>query len=681
MNKLKQELRNFKNSTYKWPVVIAIVIGIVIGLFIGGGSSSSSDATHDHGTESASDTNKTQVWTCSMHPQIKQPKPGKCPICGMDLIPISSGDDGDLGPRELKLSASAIQLAEIRVAKVKRRFASSEIRMVGKVEYDETKLGYIASRVPGRIDRLFVDYTGTPVRKGDHLVYLYSPELITAQQELLQSIRTLKKMGSSVSDKFKRTAQRTITAARERLRLWGLTANQIKKIEQKDRTDDHLTIYSPMSGIVIHKNAVEGVYVKTGTRIYTIADLSQVWIKLDAYESDLTWIRYGQTVEFETEAYPGETFKGRIAFIDPFLDAKTRTVKIRVNVSNPDLRLKPQMFVRAVLRSKLSLSGKVMDPELAGKWISPMHPEIVKDRPGSCDVCGMALVKAEKLGYTSVEPESGAAPLVIPASAPLITGTRAVVYIKVKGKEGVFEGREVVLGARAGNFYLVKEGIEEGEEVVVNGAFKIDSDLQIQAKPSMMNPSGGGPTPGHNHGDSSAAKTVKKEETLKKYPITSIEKNTIPATFQAAIDAVAKSYFAAQHALSSDKLEDAKKAGEILINALANVDMGQLKGKAHMIWMDLEKTLKSSGHQLSKSANINDARTQLEILTDPMATAIKLFSSRKDKVFRIHCPMAFNNKGAYWLQPNDQTRNPYFGASMLTCQDSIEPLLSSKKEK
>lgn len=236
-------------------------------------------------------------------------------------------------------------------------------------------------------------------------------------------------------------------------------------------------------------------------QIYTVADLSQVWVKLDAYESDLSWIRYGQEVQFTTEAYPGEMFTGRISFIDPILDAMTRTVKIRVDVPNPDGKLKPEMFVRAVVQARITEGGRVMDRDLAGKWISPMHPWIVKSEAGTCDVCGMDLVPAESLGYVGPDaPE--APPLVIPETAPLITGKRAVVYVQKPNTDvPTFEGRDVELGSRAGRYYVVKSGLHEGELVVTNGNFKIDSALQIQTKPSMMNPQGGGTAPGHQHGD------------------------------------------------------------------------------------------------------------------------------------------------------------------------------------
>lgn len=450
---------------------------------------------------------KATIWTCSMHPQIKLPKPGKCPICAMDLIPVSSLKAQEAGmQRRLAVTEEAKALMEIQTSPVERKFVTAEIRMVGKVAYDETRVKYITAWVPGRLDRLFVDYTGIPVKKGEHLVYMYSPEVVSAQEELLQARRTVGEIKGSGLDIMRQTTLATLEAAREKLRLWGLTDEQIEEIEKRGTASDHITIYAPISGIVIDKNALEGMYVETGTRIYTIADLSKLWVKLDAYEADMMWVRYGQDVEFSTEAYPGETFHGKIAFIDPMLNERTRTVKLRVDVDNPDGKLKPEMFVRAVVRTEIAAGGKVMAPDLSGKWICPMHPSVVRDGPGECDICGMPLVTTESLGYVSADSE-GEAPLVIPATAPLITGERAVVYVEVPGAEmPTFEGREAVLGPRAGDYYIVDAGLREGERVVTRGNFKIDSALQIEAKPSMMSPEGGIAPPGHQHGGAPSPK-------------------------------------------------------------------------------------------------------------------------------------------------------------------------------
>ncbi|UCC29935.1 MAG: efflux RND transporter periplasmic adaptor subunit [Phycisphaerales bacterium] len=545
---MKIRIQGIAAVAAKVPVLLVIVLAFILGYLLRGAvlPAPSLPSTDRH-TQHVATTDT--AWTCSMHPQIRQPRPGPCPICGMDLIPTepvlepvkskpvkyacsmlclppmdrpgkcpvcgmdmvpvdvddSEVEEPDAAAPKLTLSPKAQMLADIRLAPVERKFVSAEIRMVGKVEYDETRLGYLTAWVPGRLDRLYVDYTGIPVNKGEHMVYLYSPDLSTAQAELLHAIEAVKDLERSDISRIRDTARDDVEAARDKLRLLGLTEDQIDQIEQRGTPSDHMTIYAPMGGIVIDKNAVEGMYVETGTRIYTIADLSHVWVKLDAYESDLAWLRYGQEIEFHTEAYPGDTFTGKIAFIDPVLNTDTRTVKVRVNVENTDGRLKPGMFVRAVARSEVAAGGKVMDPHLAGKWICPMHPEIVKEEAVSCDLCGMPLVTAESLGYVSVDPSNAKAPLVIPASAPLVTGKRAVVYVALPDRPRTYEGREIMLGPRAGDYYLVRRGLREGELVVVNGNFKIDSAMQILARPSMMNPrgeeahSGAGGSGGHRH--------------------------------------------------------------------------------------------------------------------------------------------------------------------------------------
>jgi Cu(I)/Ag(I) efflux system membrane fusion protein len=463
----------------KLKLVLPIIVALIAGFVLRGCFSPASLPAQESSIQP-----QASIWTCSMHPQIKLPKPGKCPICLMDLIPLESGND-EGGEREISVSPYAAKLMELETSAVARQFMSAEVRMVGKVDYDETRVTYISAWVPGRIDRLFVDYTGIPVKKGDHLAEIYSPELLTAQEELIQAVQTLKKLKNSGSTMLLETAKQTITAAREKLRLWGLTAEQVAEIEQSGTPADHMTVYSPAEGIVIHKNAKEGQYVQTGTQIYTIADLSTVWIQLDAYESDLNWLRYGGQVDFTTEAYPGQPFTGTISFIDPVINSATRTAKVRVIVKNPTLALKPGMFVRAIVRPQVAEGGHVMDPALAGKWISPMHPEVIKDGPGSCDVCGMPLVTAESLGYVSEQPEY--APLVIPVTAALRTGKRAVVYLEVPDQEKpTYVGQEVVLGPRVGDFYIIESGLEEGDRVVTHGAFKLDAELQIQARPSMM---------------------------------------------------------------------------------------------------------------------------------------------------------------------------------------------------
>ncbi|MBU4366975.1 MAG: efflux RND transporter periplasmic adaptor subunit, partial [Verrucomicrobia bacterium] len=544
---------------------------------------------------------QAEIWTCSMHPQFKLPKAGKCPICGMDLIPLDMGkDDMGAGLRELSVSKNAAARMEIQTAPVQRKFVAAEVRMVGKVDYDETRVSYITAWVPGRLDRLFVDYTGVPVKKGDHMVYLYSPELLGAQEELLQAVKAVKELEKSDVTVVRKTTEATVEAVREKLRLWGLTPEQIKKIEQRGKADDHMTIYSPVGGIVIHKNAKEGMYVQTGSRIYTIADLSGVWVLLDAYESDLVWLRYGQAVEFTAESYPGEVFKGTIAFIDPVLNQATRTVNVRVNVANPELKLKPGMFLRAVARANVASSGKVMDPDLAGKWICPMHPEVVHDSEGTCEVCGMPLVRTESLGYVGKKPTPADAPLVIPATAPLITGTRAIVYVSVPGKDRpTYEGREILLGPRAGDYYLVRRGLQEGDQVVTRGNFKLDAELQIRAKPSMMTPEGGGDGGEHaHHGAGQAGKS----------PPMGAPAVTIPATVRDALHDVVSAAEGAITIVSAGDLQKIRNAFANLGAKVAVVPLAQLSAHPAMLWKEHSMLLGNDGQEGHGAATLADAQ-------------------------------------------------------------------------
>ncbi len=656
-------------------VVTVIVLAFIIGYLAGssGGATRSSEAQ----SQGEAEEQALLFWTCSMHPQIKQPESGQCPICGMDLIPVyEEQTETEAGERELTLSTTAQRLAQIQTAPAERKFVEAEVRMVGLVEYDETRLADITARVGGRLDRLYVDYTGITVRKGDHMVLLYSPELLAAQEELLQSLKAVIELERSNVHSMRRTAAATVDAARDKLRLWGLTEDQIQKIEQRGSATEHITINAPIGGIVVKKQAVEGMYVKTGSTIYTIADLSQVWVKLDAYESDLPWVRYGQTVVFETDAFPGESFEGRIAFIDPVLDTRTRTVKLRVNVPNEEGRFKPGMFVRARVKAKITDEGKVADPDLAGKWISPMHPEVVKDSPGVCDVCGMRLVPAEDLGYVS--PETAKPPLVIPATAPLITGKRAVVYVAVPGKTGAYEGREITLGPRAGDYYVVRDGLDENDRVVVNGNFKIDSALQILAKPSMMSPEGGVAPPQHHHGapDESIA-PPRLDELHASHESSASEIEEVPSAFRGQMGDVLAQYLKLQTALSNDQLGEAKIGATKFHEALDEVDMMLLREPAHSEWMKHLESLKGDAAVVMKAPDLKEARELFGKVSGSLIAAISVFGAETDSpIYTFHCPMAFDGSGADWLANRTEVRNPYYGAAMLTCGSLTDTLFS-----
>lgn len=622
------------SRTNKGVVVAACVLAalsaasgfIVRGCFVPKATPPSSGAT-DH-IEPGSET--AQVWTCSMHPQIRLPEPGQCPICGMDLIPLIAGDDDAAGMamRTFSTSPATAKLMQITTSPVERRFVTKEVRMVGKIDYDETKLGYITAWVPGRLDRLYVDYTGINVEKGDHLVYLYSPEILAAQEELKRAAAAVANMRKDAPEILKQTARTTLDAARSKLRRWGLTDAQVAEAESKGTVSDHITIYAPMGGTVIERMGQEGMYVETGTKIYTIADLSQLWVMLDAYESDLPWIHYGQTVEFTTEAYPGEVFTGVIAFIDPVLNEMTRTVKVRVNVPNSDGRLKPEMFVRATVRSQIATGGRVMDPGLAGKWICPMHPEVVENGPGACPICEMALVPAKKLGYVPAEAGLDDMPLVIPATAALLTGKRAVVYVEVPNAEKpTYEGREIMLGARAGDYYIVRSGLAEGELVVTNGNFKIDSTLQIHAKPSMMTPDAG---------------AMARTEAATALPFTLVEQ----------LQALNAAYVTVRDSVDAEERNVLDAALTTLEKSVADVDMTLFPPETHAIWMEYSMRLKNDILALRDAASQRDraiARDSMSNTMDQLRQRLGLELQAMPTADRA--PESFRNQLGALLQP------------------------------
>jgi len=609
--------------------VLILVVGVAIGAVLSGGGEAPAPAAPP----------KAKWYTCSMHPQIRLQDPNaRCPICGMELIPVMDEGPAEGGPRQLVMSAEARALAEVETVPVERRFVTKEIRLVGKVDYDETQLKSITAWVAGRLERLYIDYTGVAVTKGAKLVEIYSPELLVAQQSLLEADRALKDMkatGASASNL--KLQEATMGALEERLRLWGLTDAQIAEIRRRGTASDRMTILSPISGIVIHKMAVEGDYVNVGSKIYGIADLNRVWVYLDAYESDMAWIRYAQEVEFEAEAYPGEVFRGRISFIDPFLNERTRTVRLRVTAENEHGRLKPGMFVRARILAKLAADGRVVEPFLDGKWLSPVHPEIVRDKPGECPICGTPLVSAETLGYAGRDAK---APLVIPATAPLRTGKRAVVYVEVPDAPSpTYEGREILLGPRAEDSYIVDEGLSEGERVVVKGNFKIDSALQIRARPSMMSP-------------------PEKEKGEEKAPV------EVSPELVASLTPLYRAYLAAQRALSED---DADAARTALTDVAARADAAP----EDEAWADLRVRLARHAREAAAAEGLAACREAFTALSEDILDLVRrLGQATGAALVEMHCPMAFDDRGASWLQEGEATRNPYFGSEMLDCGDA-----------
>lgn len=633
--------------------LLLIVLALIVGYLVG-----RPDAEPDAGAAELSAAvagGEPQMYTCSMHPSVRLPDPdAKCPICFMDLIPVTNSGAGGGDEPRLALSAGAAARARIETAEVARFFPAAEVRLLGKITYDQTSVARLTAWFPGRIERLFVNYIGVPVARGDHLAELYSPDLLAAFEELRQGGLAAEQAGS-MTDLMRRTAQDTLEATREKLRLYGLSPQQIQAIEEGRYDSDRLTIYAPIGGVVTDLAAREGDYLNMGEPIATVADLSRLWLDLEAYESQLPLLRWGQPVTFTVEAHPGEIFEGRISFIEPIVDDRTRTAAVRVAVDNSERRLKPGMFATAVVRPRLGAGGAVISDELAGKWVSPMHPTIVKDEPGQCDICGMDLVPAESLGVVG-DPAEATPPLVVPRSAVLFTGTRSVVYVQdPEAERPTYEPREVTLGPRAGEYYIVRDGLSEGESVVVGGAFRIDSAMQIAGKPSMMSPDGGGAMPGHRHGASAAAAAGAP---------------SVPDTFAAGLSPVYEGYLAAQEALADDDLPAFNAAAASLRDAVEGVATAGLHGETLGAWRRAAAEL-----TVDPFEDIEAARARFEPMSEAIVAVHRRFGRRGEEPLHIaHCPMAFDFEGADWLQRGETINNPYFGASMLRCGTLTEEL-------
>lgn len=397
---------------------------ILFGLFLGWlffHSSSTPKDEHDH-TESEK---KDEIWTCSMHPQIKMDKPGKCPICAMDLILLNQNSTAQMDSNAIHFTADAAALANVATTLVSRSKPAKEVRLYGKVQADERLLQNQVAHISGRIEKLFVGFTGETVTKGQLLALIYSPELITAQQELLEAAKE-KQMQPAIYE-----------AAIEKLRQWMLNDKQIAQIEQSGRIKTKFEVYANTSGVVTTKKVNVGDYVSQGTGLYDIANLSRVWVLFDAYESDLPFLNVGNTVSFSLQALPDKDFNSTIRFIDPVIDPVSRVAKVRVEVDNSGGKLKPEMFATGIVKANLNA---------------------YKDK------------------------------LVIPRSAVLWTGKRSVVYVKQSDSDELhFRMREIETGPMLGNSYVVISGLEEGEEIVSDGTFSVDAAAQLEGKPSMMN--------------------------------------------------------------------------------------------------------------------------------------------------------------------------------------------------
>ena len=396
---------------------------VIIGLFLGWLFFSTSNSDESKKSDST-ETKIAEIWTCSMHPQIRMDKFGKCPLCAMDLILLNQNSAEAMDPDEIHFTKEAAQLANVLTTVVTKQKPIKELRLFGKVQVDERMIQSQVAHISGRIEKLFINFTGESVRKGQILALIYSPDLITAQQELLETVKT------------KQVYPEIYEAAKEKLLQWKLTPKQIANIENSKKIKTNIEVYATSNGIVTAKQINVGDYVGQGTVLFEVSDLSRIWVQFDAYESDLHFIKKGNKIDFTIQAIPNEFFNGIISFIDPVIDPSTRVAKVRLEINNQQGKLKPEMFVT---------------------------------------------------GYVKANLDQYQNKLVVPKTAVLWTGKRSIVYVKKPGNDPIFKIRQIELGPILGNSYVVEKGLTEGEEIVTEGAFSVDAAAQLEGKPSMMN--------------------------------------------------------------------------------------------------------------------------------------------------------------------------------------------------
>lgn len=561
-------------------ILVTLVVGGLIGWMLKPSASESHEG-HAHENESGVPT----LWTCSMHPQIKLGEPGDCPICGMDLIPASQASSGSDNPMIFEMTPEAVALAQIHTTKIGGSNGSGELFLTGKIQADERENAAITAKFPGRIEKLFVTFTGEQVKAGQRLATIYSPELLTAQRELLEAVKS------------KSTFPQLYAAAKEKLKLWKLTDGQITEIEQSGTVREQFDILADQSGVVTQRNIAVGDYVSTGSVLFNVVNLNKLWVLLDAYESDLPLLSTGNEISFTVAGMPEENFKARISFIDPLLNANTRAASVRVEITNSGGKLKPEMFVTAKIQ-------------------------------------------------TAKKPSS--AGVTIPRTAVLWSGKRSVVYVKVPNSEMPgFEMREVTLGNRMGDNYLIESGLQAGEEIVTNGVFAIDAAAQLSGQYSMM----------------------KRPQTK------SLE---VSEEFRNQITAVADAYFQVKNGLVKDKLDESQKALAAIDQSLSKVNMGLVKDQAHDKWMEMLKGMKDARAKMASAKDIEEVRKHFSMLSFHILEMTETFGINKEVVYKDYCPMAFGDQGAYWLSEQKDITNPYFGASMLACGEVKQTYLKGQ---
>lgn len=568
-----------KYKTFKLKPLLYIVAILIFGILIGRWTSSVG-GSHDH--QELSGVSESTVWTCSMHPQIRQDHPGTCPLCGMDLIPADDSDEeSDLPLDALRMSPTAMQLAQIQTQVVGKGEAVKEMRLSGKVTLDPTQSFSQNAHVSGRIEEFYFNSMGEYIKEGSKIALLYSPELLSTQKELLSAYQN------------RENAPGIFEAVKEKLRLWKINDNQINEIIQQGNPTEFFPIYANRSGYLVKKNVEKGAYVSAGESLFLVSNLNFLWGVFDVYEKDAGFVKNGMEVQYSFPAMPGKIFESKIDFVEPILNPDTRTLAARIKLNNSALNLKPEMLINGILKMTLN---------------------------------------------------SDSDQIVIPKSAVMWTGKNSVVYVKYATDKHVgFQMRPVVLGPVVGDGYIIEEGLKEGEEIVVHGTFSVDAAAQLANKPSMMN----------------------FDQPEEKIAFVSHE---FDPNQKQKINSLITIYLSLKDDLVDDNFENAKSQYLKLIDEWQNTDWKTLPDEVQVSFEALREEDFLSRKIIDKTATIEKLRNPLFYdLSNVMIGIIEAYNPLEKTIYVQHCPMANNDKGADWLSLEKNIKNPYYGASMLTC--------------
>lgn len=597
-----------------------------------------------------------RLWTCSMHPEVLSDEPGRCPQCGMDLVPVDVApspapgadrtvkywrapmdptyvsdkpgkspmgmdlvpvyEDAETGAgREVVVSPVVVQNMGVRTAPVERGPWVRALRTVGTIDYDERLVRDVTTRFDGWIEELYADYTGQFVREGMPLFRVYSRELYSTQEEYLLAVNNLHRIDAAVSAEAAADMRELVAATRERLRLFGVEASEIDALERRNAPSTSVTIHSPHSGLIVEKLVREGMRTSPGMRLYSVADLSRVWVNVDIFESEVPFVRIGQSAEMELSYLPGQTFEGRVIYVYPIVDAKSRTVRVRLEFDNAHHVLKPGMFANITIAARLEDEG-----------------------------------------------------LVIPRAAMIDTGARQVVFV-ARG-EGRFESRDIRAGVELDEGRLaVLDGLAGGERVVVSGQFLLDSESKLrEAILKMMDerrgvaegaetvPAAVSPDAEHDHGGHAACHG--EDSAAPADGAAPHEPSQPDLGFESAMAA----YLDLQQALAADRYADLGDAVAALRSSLA------VAGAAAHHPAVRRAVSAADGMAGRRIDSVRAQFTDLSAAFLEWMLAVRPGGDPRWHTF--HCPMA----GADWVQRDAEPKNPYYGFSMHSCGDAFDPV-------